>query len=115
MMRGKTAAEVRAELSAKGLSGAALEAAIPHRVFPGNRPSNTLLLPQLDAWHLGALCALYEHRTFALSVLWNVNAYDQWGVELGKQLTGTVLQAMQGEPVELDSSTRQLLGKLGAS
>ncbi|MES2682678.1 MAG: glucose-6-phosphate isomerase [Pseudomonadota bacterium] len=113
MMRGKTAAEVRAELSAKGLSGAALDAAIPHRVFPGNRPSNTLLLPQLDAWHLGALCALYEHRTFALSVLWDVNAYDQWGVELGKQLAGTVLKAMQGEPVELDSSTRQLLQKLG--
>ena len=112
MMRGKTAAEVRAELSAKGLSGAALEAAIPHRVFPGNRPSNTLLLPQLDAWHLGALCALYEHRTFALSVLWDVNAYDQWGVELGKQLAGTVLKAMQGERVELDSSTRQLLQKL---
>ncbi len=113
MMRGKTAIEVRAELSAKGLSGAALEAAIPHRVFPGNRPSNTLLLPQLDAWHLGALCALYEHRTFALSVLWDVNAYDQWGVELGKQLAGTVLKAMQGEQVELDSSTRQLLQKLG--
>ncbi len=113
MMCGKTAAEVRTELSAKGLSGAALEAAIPHRVFPGNRPSNTLLLPQLDAWHLGALCALYEHRTFALSVLWDVNAYDQWGVELGKQLAGTVLKAMQGELVELDSSTRQLLQKLG--
>ena len=114
MMRGKTAAEVRAELNAKGLSGAALEAAIPHRVFPGNRPSNTLLLPQLDAWHLGALCALYEHRTFALSVLWDVNAYDQWGVELGKQLAGTVLKAMQGERVELDSSTWQLLQKLGS-
>ncbi len=112
LMRGKTAAEVRAELAAKGLSGAALEAAIPHRVFPGNRPSNTLLLQQLDAKALGALCALYEHRTFALSVLWDVNAYDQWGVELGKQLAGTVLKAMQGERVELDGSTRQLLQKL---
>lgn len=112
MMRGKTATEVRAELLAKGLIGDALEAAIPHRVFPGNRPSNTLLVPQLDAWHLGALCALYEHRTFVLSVLWDVNAYDQWGVELGKQLAGTVLKAMQGEPVELDSSTRQLLQRL---
>ena len=115
MMRGKTAAEVRAELSAKGLSGAALEAAIPHRVFPGNRPSNTLLLPQLDARHLGALCALYEHRTFVLSVLWEVNAYDQWGVELGKQLAGTVLKAMQGERVELDNSTQQLLQKLSSN
>ncbi|MDO9454293.1 MAG: glucose-6-phosphate isomerase [Stagnimonas sp.] len=112
MMRGKTAAEVRTELSAKGLSGAALEAAIPHRVFLGNRPSNTLLMPQLDAWHLGALCALYEHRTFVLSVLWDVNAYDQWGVELGKQLAGTVLKAIQGERVKLDSSTQQLLSRL---
>ena len=112
LMRGKTANEVRAELSAKGLSGEALEAAIPHRLFPGNRPSSTLLLPQLDAFHLGALCALYEHRTFALSVLWEINPYDQWGVELGKQLAGTVLRAMQGEPAALDGSTQQLLRKL---
>jgi len=112
MMRGKTAAEVRAELSAKGLSGSALEAAIPHRVFPGNRPSNTLLLPRLDASTLGMLCALYEHRTFVLGVLWDMNSFDQWGVELGKQLAGTILKAMQGERVALDGSTRQLLQKL---
>lgn len=112
LMRGKTAAEVRTELSAKGLSGAALEAAIPHRVFPGNRPSNTLLMPQLDAFHLGALCALYEHRTYVLSVLWNINAFDQWGVELGKQLASNVLKAMQGEVVLLDGSTQQLLARL---
>lgn len=112
LMRGKTEREGRAELVAQGLSGAALEAAIPHRVFPGNRPSNTLLLPQLDAFHLGALCALYEHRTYALSVLWDLNAYDQWGVELGKQLAASVLKAMQGEVVLLDSSTQQLLSRL---
>jgi len=111
-MRGKTVAEVEAELRAKGLDGPALQAAVPHRVFPGNRPSNTLVLPQLDPFHLGALCALYEHRTFALSVLWEVNAYDQWGVELGKQLAGHLQKAMQGEPMELDSSTRQLLARL---
>jgi glucose-6-phosphate isomerase len=112
LMRGKTVAEVEAELRAKGLDGPALQAAVPHRVFPGNRPSNTLVLPQLDPFHLGALCALYEHRTFALSVLWEVNAYDQWGVELGKQLAGHLQKAMQGEPMELDSSTRQLLARL---
>jgi len=112
LMRGKTTAQVRAELESRGLSGEALEAAIPHRVFPGNRPSNTLLLPQLDARHLGALCALYEHRTFALSVLWELDPFDQWGVELGKQLAGTVLNAMHGENVVMDSSTRALLHRL---
>ena len=112
LMRGKTAAQVRAELESRGLSGEALEAAIPHRVFPGNRPSNTLVLPQLDAKTLGALCALYEHRTFALSVLWELDPFDQWGVELGKQLAGTVLNAMHGENVVMDSSTRALLHRL---
>ena len=105
---------MRAELSAKGLSGEALEAAIPHRVFTGNRPSNTLLLPRLDAWYLGALLALYEHRTFVQSVLWNVNAFDQWGVELGKQLAGQVVAVMDGAPdAALDPSTAVLLRRLG--
>jgi glucose-6-phosphate isomerase len=112
LMRGKSAAQVRAELQAKGLSGDALEAAIPHRVFGGNRPSNTILLPQLDAGHLGALLALYEHRTFVQAVLWNINAFDQWGVELGKQLAQSVLAAMAGDGrVDLDPSTRALLAR----
>lgn len=110
LMRGKTAEEVRAELSSQ-LSGDALEQAIPHRVFPGNRPSNTLLLPRLDPYHLGALMALYEHRTFVLSVLWDINAFDQWGVELGKRLAQSVLKVMNGEDLVLDGSTRLLLNK----
>jgi glucose-6-phosphate isomerase len=114
LMRGKNAEQVRAELQAKGLSGAALEAAIPHRVFSGNRPSSTILLPQLDAAHLGALLALYEHRAFVQSVLWNINAFDQWGVELGKQLAQSVLAAMAGDSrVDLDPSTRALLARRG--
>ncbi|MDR3418385.1 MAG: glucose-6-phosphate isomerase [Nevskia sp.] len=113
LMRGKTAAQVRAELQAKGLAGAALEEAIPHRVFTGNRPSNTILLPQLDPYSLGALLALYEHRTFVQSVVWNINAFDQWGVELGKQLAQSVLAAMGGDGGgDLDSSTRALLGRV---
>jgi glucose-6-phosphate isomerase len=110
LMRGKSAAEVRAELSAS-LSGEVLEQAIPHRVFPGNRPSSTLLIHRLDPYHLGALMALYEHRTFVLSVLWDINAFDQWGVELGKSLAQTVLKAMKGEDVLLDASTSRLLNK----
>lgn len=116
LMRGKTAEQVRAELIAQGLGGDALEAAIPHRVFSGNRPSNTLLMPRLDAFHLGALCALYEHRTFVLSVLWNINAFDQWGVELGKQLAKEVVAA-QADPAAaaaLDPSTRLLLERVRA-
>jgi glucose-6-phosphate isomerase len=114
LMCGKTADTVRSELSARGLSGETLEQAIPHRIFTGNRPSNTLLLPQLDAYHLGALLALYEHRTFVQSVIWNINAFDQWGVELGKQLATGILADMSGTPstTPLDSSTSQLLARL---
>ncbi|MDB5975820.1 MAG: glucose-6-phosphate isomerase [Nevskia sp.] len=114
LMLGKTPPQVRAELQGKGLQGAALEAALPPRVFSGNRPSNTLLLPQLDPHHLGALLALYEHRTFVQSVIWNINAFDQWGVELGKQLAQSVLVAMAGDDgVSLDPSTRTLLARSG--
>lgn len=112
MMRGKTADEVRRELMAKGMSGDALEAAIPHRVFSGDRPSNTLLLSAVDPYHLGALLALYEHRTFVQSVIWNINPFDQWGVELGKQLAQHVLAAMSGKDMPLDPSTRKLLGRI---
>ncbi len=114
LMLGKTAQQVRVELQAKGLQDAELEAAVPHRVFAGNRPSNTLLLPQLDARHLGALLALYEHRTFVEGVIWNINSFDQWGVELGKQLAQSVLAAMVGDSsIKLDPSTRALLARSG--
>lgn len=106
LMAGKTADEVRAELEAAGLSGAALKTAVPHRVFPGNRPSSTLLLPRLDAHHLGALLALYEHRTFVQAVIWGINPFDQWGVELGKQLAKRILDP--GQRAGLDASTRAL-------
>ncbi|MDM4772106.1 glucose-6-phosphate isomerase [Solimonas sp. SE-A11] len=115
LMRGKTPAQVHEELHGKGLSGEALESAVPHRVFSGNRPSNTLLLPRLDAWHLGALLALYEHRTFVESVIWEINAFDQWGVELGKQLAQDVLKAMDGKDAGLDPSTIALLEQVRRS
>ncbi|MGQ0620012.1 MAG: glucose-6-phosphate isomerase [Panacagrimonas sp.] len=112
LMRGKTADEVRLELSARGVQGETLESAIPHRVFSGNRPSNLLLMPRVDAWHLGALMALYEHRTFALSVLWGINAFDQWGVELGKQLAQRLLRPGAVDDPDLDASTRHHLRHL---
>ncbi|MFA5938648.1 MAG: glucose-6-phosphate isomerase [Sinimarinibacterium sp.] len=111
LMRGKSAAEVRAELQGAGLSGAALDAAVPHRVFPGDRPSNTLLLPRLDAHHLGALLALYEHRTFVQSVIWGINPFDQWGVELGKQMARQILDSRKAFP--MDPSTVELMRRTG--
>ena len=114
LMRGKNADEVSAELGAKGWKGKELKAAIPHRVFSGNRPSNTLLLPRLDATHLGALLALYEHRAFVMSVLWDINPFDQWGVELGKQLAQNILRTMDGAAPAPDASTAALLARIGA-
>jgi glucose-6-phosphate isomerase len=111
LMRGRTADEARAELTAQGLSGAALERLVPHKVFPGNRPTNTILLPAVTPRSLGALIALYEHKVFVQGTLWNVNSFDQWGVELGKQLAGRVLEDLErGAPgVEQDASTAGLI------
>jgi len=111
LMRGKTEAEARADLEAAGLSGAALEALVPHRVFPGNRPSTTLLYRRLDPRTLGKLIALYEHKVFVQGVLWDVYSFDQWGVELGKVLAKAILPELTGErPVGgHDSSTTGLI------
>lgn len=91
LMVGKTSAEARAELVAQGLQGTELAALLPHKVFAGNKPTNTLLFDRLDAHTLGKLIALYEHKVFVQSVVWNINPFDQWGVELGKQLAGKIL------------------------
>src|SRR5579885_579311 len=112
LMRGKSEEEVRAELRSRGIEGAALEAALPHRVFPGDRPSNTLLLPRLDAFHLGALLRSEEHTSELQSVIWNLNAFDQWGVELGKQLAGKVLEALEGRGTPPDPSTANLIERV---
>lgn len=110
LMVGRTADEVRAELAAAGMADEALEAQVPHRVFPGNRPSNTLLLPDLSPAALGALIALYEHKVFVQSVIWGINAFDQWGVELGKQIASRIGAELAGEPPGAhDASTRGLI------
>ncbi len=110
LMLGKTTDEARAELVAQGLSGAALEALLPYKVFPGNRPSNTLLFDQLDPHTLGMLIALYEHKVFVQSVVWNINPFDQWGVEFGKQLASQLLPELQGKQGAIhDASTNGLV------
>ena len=97
LMRGRTEAEARAELAAQGLSGDALERLLPHRVFPGNRPTNSILYRRLTPRTLGSLIALYEHKIFVQGVIWNINSFDQWGVELGKQLARAILPELEGE------------------
>jgi len=116
LMRGKTADEVEAEMRAAGLAADRIRELIPHRVFSGNRPSNTVLLNRLDAFSLGALIALYEHRTFVQGVIWGVNSFDQWGVELGKQLAARVLDdlAAPTDSHAHDPSTAGLIARYRA-
>ena len=111
LMLGKTMEEARAELVAQGLDDGELELMLPHKVLPGNRPSNTLLFDQMDPYSMGMLVALYEHKVFVQSVVWNVNPFDQWGVELGKQLANKLLPEIQeGRHVAVhDSSTNGLI------
>jgi glucose-6-phosphate isomerase len=112
LMKGKNAEEVRIELAAEGYEGKALEALLPHKVFPGNRPSNTLIVPKLTPEMLGQLVALYEHKVFVQGVIWNINSFDQWGVELGKQLAKAILPDLQDDGAEIsahDSSTTNLI------
>jgi glucose-6-phosphate isomerase len=82
----------------------------PWRACPGNRASTTIVLPGLDAYHLGALLALYEHKVFVEATLWGINPFDQWGVELGKAIAGQVLPAVRGKPANLHPATAHLLG-----
>lgn len=91
LMRGKTEAEVQAELQSESLSPEQIRELSSHKVFSGNRPSNTFLFDQLDPKTLGSLIAMYEHKIFVQGVIWNINSFDQWGVELGKQLASEIL------------------------
>jgi len=115
LMRGKTEAEVRAELEGQ-LAPDEVARLAPHKVFPGNRPSSTLLIDALTPRALGALIALYEHKVYAQSVIWGINAFDQWGVELGKRLADRILPELTGDSPaqDHDSSTRGLIEHIRA-
>lgn len=111
LMKGKTEAEVVAELQKAGKSEAQIDALKKYKSFDGNRPSNTIVLKKLDPYSLGMLVAMYEHKVFVQGVLWNINSFDQFGVELGKQMALNILPEIQGTAfgVEHDSSTASLI------
>lgn len=104
---------MRADLQAQGVPEAELAALIPHKTFDGNRPSNTLLLPELSPHALGAMIALYEHKTFVQGAIWGINSFDQWGVELGKVLAKTILAELKSDTApdaaRHDASTSALI------
>jgi glucose-6-phosphate isomerase len=111
LMKGKTAAEARAELEASGMEAVAIETLLPHKVFAGNKPTNSIMFDLLTPRTLGRLVALYEHKIFVQGIIWNLNSYDQWGVELGKQLAAHIQPELRGAQTVTshDASTNGLI------
>ncbi|MCK0161398.1 glucose-6-phosphate isomerase [Allomuricauda sp. F6463D] len=110
LMNGKTEAEVKQELQSQGLTDEELQKILPFKIFEGNKPTNTILIEKLTPKSLGALIALYEHKIFVQGVIWNIFSYDQWGVELGKQLAKNILSDIENSTISNhDSSTLNLL------
>jgi len=114
LLKGKSRAVIEAELIAQGMSRKNARALAPHKVFPGNRPSNTLLYQKLDPHTLGMLIALYEHKVFVQGAIWQINSFDQWGVELGKQLAPPIRAALSSVRAvgEHDASTQGLIAAI---
>jgi glucose-6-phosphate isomerase len=117
LMKGKTEAEAQSELEKAGVKGDELKNLLPHKVFLGNRPTNSIMFQKLTPRTLGHLIAMYEHKIFVQGIVWNINSFDQWGVELGKQLAKTILNELSGpEPVHShDSSTNGLINYFKAN
>jgi glucose-6-phosphate isomerase len=119
LMKGKTADEVRAELEKDGVKGRKLDALVPHKVFEGNRPTNSIVVDEITPRTLGRLIAMYEHKIFVQGIIWDINSFDQWGVELGKQLAKKILPELlePGRVKTHDSSTNGLINhvKKGAA
>ena len=101
--------------SAALMKGQSESGASPHNVYAGNRPSNTILMDRLTPTNLGALIALYEHKVFVQGAIWNINSFDQWGVELGKKMAKELLDEQSDSRVQFDASTRHLFDLIGSS
>lgn len=110
-MRGRSLSDASELMAARGLTGSELERQARHRLFPGNRPSTTLAYPLLDPFTLGQIIALYEHRVFVEGIILGINSYDQWGVELGKELATSLQPVIEGTqpPTGKDGSTAALV------
>jgi glucose-6-phosphate isomerase len=112
LLMGKTEAQVKEEFTKQGVSEEKATFLLPFKVFTGNKPTNTLLIEKLSPTSVGALVALYEHKLFVQGVIWNIYSYDQWGVELGKQLATSILEEIDNkELAPHDASTTFLLKK----
>jgi glucose-6-phosphate isomerase len=111
LMNGKTPAEVKAELKKSGLDNAAINKLMPFKVFDGNKPTNSFLIKKITPFTLGQLIAMYEHKIFVQGVIWNIFSFDQWGVELGKQLANKILPELKSDEAitSHDSSTNKLI------
>lgn len=111
LMMGKTEAQAKDELEKSGMSGDKLTKILPHKIFTGNRPTNSIVVKKITPFILGALIAMYEHKIFTQGIIWNINSFDQWGVELGKQLAKAIEPELQNsEKVSShDSSTNGLI------
>jgi len=112
LMNGKSKEEVIAEFKAQGIPRKDYSKIVPFKVFPGNRPSNSILVKKLTPFTLGQLIAIYEHKIFVQGYIWNVFSFDQWGVELGKQLAKAILPELSGDSIidSHDGSTNGLIG-----
>jgi glucose-6-phosphate isomerase len=112
LLMGKTEAQVNAEFVQQGMAVEQAQFLLPFKVFTGNKPTNTLLIDKLTPASVGALVALYEHKLFVQGIIWNIFSYDQWGVELGKQLANSILADIEtGQIAAHDASTTFLLKK----
>lgn len=113
LMNGKTAEEVRAEFIKAGVKEDSIERLLPFKVFEGNRPTNSILVKQIDPFMLGQLIAIYEHKIFVQGIIWNIYSFDQWGVELGKQLANKILPELTNDTQvnSHDSSTNGLINE----
>lgn len=111
LMKGRTEAEARAELEGSGFSEAIIKEVLPHKIFEGNKPTNSIIFKNLDPRTLGALFAMYEHKVFVQGVIWNINSFDQWGVEYGKQLASDIQKELRdkAETSRYDDSTNNLI------
>ncbi|MCU7940762.1 MAG: glucose-6-phosphate isomerase [gamma proteobacterium symbiont of Bathyaustriella thionipta] len=111
MMKGRSEKEVTQELKAQGLNAAQIKALLPYKIFPGNRPTSTFIFDTLNPKILGSLIALYEHKIFVQGIIWEINSFDQWGVELGKKLANTILSQLDDddEVTNHDCSTNGLI------